>query len=55
MSATNHGLCLAANGNDLFRGRVEGNNRGFVQDNSLALHIDQRVGCSEIDRDIRAK
>src|SRR5207237_3205964 len=29
--------------------------RGLVEYNPLALHIDERIGCSEIDRDVRAK
>jgi hypothetical protein len=49
-----HHLGVVANGLDALDAvdRFDGDHRRFVEDDAAILHIDQRVGCTEVDRHV---
>ena len=50
--AADHLPRLAAGGQHLTRLAVERDHRGLVEDDALALHVHQRVGGAEVDREV---
>src|SRR5689334_9481958 len=55
MRAPEHLTSLVADRDDPFRIAVEGHDGGLVEDDPLALHMDQRVRGSEVDCKVRGK
>jgi hypothetical protein len=56
-SAAQHHLRLLADRQDLALAGLRGerNDRRFVENDPPSLHIDQRVGCPEVDAHVRRK
>src|SRR5690606_32450264 len=47
-----HPLCLESDALDASGRLLDRDDRGFVEDDSFTLHIDQRIGGAEIDGDL---
>ena len=46
-----HHLGFVADGDGLARGRADGHNRRFAEDDAAVLQKDERVGGTEVDAD----
>ena len=50
--ASNHALCVRANGEYAALALVDGDDGGLIDDNTLATHGNERVGGAQVDGEV---